>query len=117
MGRVATACGPPALALIGIAIICLLFPVAAHADDLYVVNGRFDTVSQYTIEGDGSLEAKTPDSLPTGSAPKGIVVSPDGRSAYVADGLLLLDLLGASIDAGREAEAEAPGDRQRSLRS
>ena len=42
-------------------------------------------MSQYTIKGDGSLEAKTPESLPTGSAPKGTVFSPDGRSAYVAN--------------------------------
>ena len=52
---------------------------------LYVVNQTSNTVSQYDIEAGGTLKAKTPDSVHTGSSPVGMAVAPDGQHVYVVN--------------------------------
>ena len=64
-----------------------LFPdgIAVSGNSVYVSSFGGGSVSQYTINPTtGTLSAKTPATIGTeGSAPDGIAVSPDGRSAYV----------------------------------
>ncbi len=44
------------------------------------------TVSQYSIDPlTGALSPKTPASVPTGRAPQGVAVTPDGKSVYVTN--------------------------------
>ena len=79
---VATGLGPSAIA------------VSSDGKSAYVTNtanpGEGGTgpasVSQYTIDPTtGQLSAKTPATIATGTDPLGIALSPDGRSAYVAN--------------------------------
>jgi 6-phosphogluconolactonase (cycloisomerase 2 family) len=61
--------------------------VSPNGTSLYVLNfGIASTVSQYTIAPDGTLSAKTVPSVPTGTTPTSIVVSPNGQYAYVTNG-------------------------------
>jgi DNA-binding beta-propeller fold protein YncE len=49
-----------------------------------------DTVSQYDIDPlTGALSPKTPATVPTGTFSRGIAVTPDGNTAYVANGVLI----------------------------
>jgi 6-phosphogluconolactonase (cycloisomerase 2 family) len=61
--------------------------VSPNGTSLYVLNfGVASTVSQYTIAANGTLSAKTVPSVPTGTTPSSIVVSPNGQYAYVTNG-------------------------------
>jgi DNA-binding beta-propeller fold protein YncE len=57
---------------------------AAAAPDAYVTNTGANTISHYTIGPDGALTGQ-PSPTATGTNPEGIAVSPDGKSAYVAN--------------------------------
>ena len=58
----------------------------ASASSLYVVNSNDGSVSQYGVAADGSLSPLSPAVVPAGPGHSaGIAVTPDGRSAYVAN--------------------------------
>jgi len=59
--------------------------VTPDGQNAYVVDYGADTVSQYTVFADGSLNPKFPAAVATGSFPAAIAVSPDGKSVYVAN--------------------------------
>ena len=44
-----------------------------------------DSVSQYTVLANGTLEAKTPATVPTGATPTGVQLTPNGKYAYVVN--------------------------------
>ena len=46
---------------------------------------RAHTVSQYDVGAGGALSPKSPATVATGAGPRGVAVSPDGRSVYVAN--------------------------------
>lgn len=48
-------------------------------------NGYGNTVSQYTIETDGTLTPMSPSAVPAGQGPNSITVDPSGRFAYVVN--------------------------------
>ena len=59
---------------------------AASASSLYVVNLNDGSVSQYEVAADGSLSPLSPAVVPAGPGHSvGIAITPDGRSAYVAN--------------------------------
>ncbi|MDQ6777550.1 MAG: lactonase family protein, partial [Actinomycetota bacterium] len=65
---------------------CLALPAsAAAAGSAYVTNGQSADVSQYAIGAGGMLSSLTPATVATGGSPSGVAVSPDGKSAYVAN--------------------------------
>jgi DNA-binding beta-propeller fold protein YncE len=74
---------PPEIGDVGVTSVA----AAASPDrrSLYVANQTSGTVSQFDIAADGTLSAKTPSSVGTGSSPLGIAVSPDGRHVYVVN--------------------------------
>jgi DNA-binding beta-propeller fold protein YncE len=75
-----------ALCLVALAL--FVVPVAAQATgNVYVTNaaGNANTVSQYAIGADGALSSLNPATIATDSFPHGIAVTPDGKSAYVAN--------------------------------
>jgi DNA-binding beta-propeller fold protein YncE len=66
------------------------FGVAVSPDgkSAYVTNefggtGSSGTVSQYDVGPGGALSPKTPATVPTGTGPQGVAVSPDGEHVYV----------------------------------
>jgi DNA-binding beta-propeller fold protein YncE len=67
------------------------FGVAVSPDgaSVYVANSGNDTaiysVSQYDVGAGGALSPKSPATVATGVDPRGVAVSPDGGSAYVAN--------------------------------
>ena len=68
-------------------VVCFLgaaAPGAAAAPFVYVANGRSDKVSQYDSFG-GGLSPLLPFTVPAGSKPLHLAVSPDGRSVYVTN--------------------------------
>jgi DNA-binding beta-propeller fold protein YncE len=64
--------------------------VSPDGKNAYVTNGgegsEFDNVSQYSIDPTtGKLSPKEPATVAAGKHPHGIAISPDGKSAYVAN--------------------------------
>jgi DNA-binding beta-propeller fold protein YncE len=63
--------------------------VSPDGKSVYVANNSqfapAGTVSQYDVGAGGALAPKTPASVAAGIGPESIVVSPDGKSVYVAD--------------------------------
>lgn len=49
----------------------------------YAVNRAQHTVSQFEIQGGGTLKAMTPPTVPTGALPKAIAATADGKFVYV----------------------------------
>jgi len=59
---------------------------AARADPFaYVTNFLDNSVSQYDIGAGGLLAPVSPATVAAGGGPRGVAVSPDGRSVYVAN--------------------------------
>ena len=59
---------------------------AASASSLYVVNLNDGSVSEYGVAADGALSPLSPAVVPAGPGHSvGIAITPDGRSAYVAN--------------------------------
>jgi DNA-binding beta-propeller fold protein YncE len=52
---------------------------------VYVTNGLSGNVAQYAVGAAGALTPKDPATVSAGAQPRGIAVSPDGRSVYVAN--------------------------------
>jgi DNA-binding beta-propeller fold protein YncE len=64
--------------------------VRPGGDSAYAANSGDPTsgggsVSQYNVGADGSLSPKQPNTVPAGSNPADVAVSPDGQSVYVTD--------------------------------
>jgi 6-phosphogluconolactonase len=59
--------------------------VAWAAQNVYATDPGNNSVAQYAIGSTGGLSPLTPATVPAGSAPWAIVVSPDDKSAYVAN--------------------------------
>ena len=74
---------PPEIGDVGVTSVA----AAASPDrrSLYVANQTSGTVSQFDIAVDGTLSAKTPASVATGSSPLGVGVAADGRHVYVVN--------------------------------
>jgi DNA-binding beta-propeller fold protein YncE len=73
-------------AVVGI-VVCFLgaaAPGAAATPFVYVANGGSDNVSQYDSFG-GGLSPLSPFTVPAGSEPLHLAVSPDGRNVYVTN--------------------------------
>jgi 6-phosphogluconolactonase (cycloisomerase 2 family) len=75
-----------------VAAICLTMgavaglPAAAPAaQNVYATDAGSNTVWQYAVGSTGGLSPLTPATVPAGPAPWAIVVSPDDKSAYVAN--------------------------------
>jgi DNA-binding beta-propeller fold protein YncE len=69
-------------------VLAFVLPAAAQAaGSAYVANDAFPgTVSQYAVGAGGLLSPLSPATVATGSnAPTGVAVTPDGKSAYVAN--------------------------------
>jgi 6-phosphogluconolactonase len=66
---------------------CLLgsAAVAQAAPFAYVTNGLSGNVSQYAIDPVGGLSPLNPATVPAGSSPNGVAITPNGMSAYVAN--------------------------------
>jgi hypothetical protein len=62
--------------------------ITPNGQNLYVTNIDDGTVSQFTINADGSLTPKSPPTVATGITPRGIAVHPNGLSAYVTNALV-----------------------------
>ena len=58
---------------------------ASASEGVYVTNLFNDSLTQYTIGTGGSLSPDSTTTVSTGSAPYGVVVSPNGLYAYVAN--------------------------------
>jgi 6-phosphogluconolactonase (cycloisomerase 2 family) len=67
---------------------CLALPASAAAmgGTVYVTNTGSKNVAQFAIGSHDALAALTPPTIESGSSPEGVVVSPDGKSLYVANG-------------------------------
>jgi sugar lactone lactonase YvrE len=59
-------------------------PAAQAAGGVYVADNGSGSVSQFGVSG-GGLSALSPSSVSAGQSPFGVVVSPDGKSVYVAN--------------------------------
>lgn len=60
--------------------------VAVHPSGKYAyVANQFGTVSQYTVNNDGSLTALSPTSVAAGQLPTSVAVDPSGKYAYVTN--------------------------------
>src|SRR5438874_1010830 len=86
----ALARSPSRLRSDSIAVLLLLaflaLPAAAQARPfVYVTNFDGGAVSQYDVGAGGALTPKTPATVPTGGAPVGVAVSPNGASVYVTN--------------------------------
>ena len=57
--------------------------VTATANSVYVANYNAGTVTQYTIQADGSLAAMATPRVPTGAGPSMVAITPSGAFAYV----------------------------------
>jgi 6-phosphogluconolactonase len=66
-------------------VVCLLrtAPSVQAGPFVYVTNPLSGNVSQYDAAGDGALVPLSPPTVSTVNPPKGVAVSPDGKSAYV----------------------------------
>jgi DNA-binding beta-propeller fold protein YncE len=77
---------PPTVAARSIPIAVAVSP---DSSSVYVTNGDVAnseySVSQYSVGASGILTPKSPPRVATGTNPRGIVVSVDGRSVYVAN--------------------------------
>jgi len=75
------------------------FGIAESPDgaNVYVTNDLGDTVSEFSVAGDGTLSLIG--SQLTGLTPRGIAVSPNGKSVYVTDGASTT-VLQFSVEAG-----------------
>jgi DNA-binding beta-propeller fold protein YncE len=62
-----------------------LFSIVASPDgkSVYAIGGS--VVSEFDVKAGGLLMPKNPATVAAGSSPRGIAISPDGSSAYVAD--------------------------------
>jgi 6-phosphogluconolactonase (cycloisomerase 2 family) len=70
--------------------LCAFCPAALAAKPstaAYVVDSNNNTVLQYSVAANGTLTADTPDTVATGLGPVSLVLSPNGKSAYVANQL------------------------------
>src|ERR1700738_5325697 len=64
----------------------LALPAVACANgSVYVANQLSGNVSQYAIGSGGLLSPMTPATVPAGSDPRAIALSPSGKSAYVTN--------------------------------
>ena len=72
-------------AVAAFAVLVLSAAPAGAATHVYVTNSQGDDVSQYAVGAGGLLASLAPPAVPAGEFPQeGIIVSPDGRSVYVA---------------------------------
>ncbi len=62
-----------------------ILPAGARASNVYAVANGSATVAQYDIGAGGRLTPKTPTGVAAGSDPYDIAITPDGKSAYVAN--------------------------------
>ena len=95
---------PVALALLAILALPAL---AAGARNAYVTNFD-DTVSQFDVGAGGALAAKSPATVPAGNAPRGVAVSPDGKSAYVVNSIASGTVSQFDVGAGGALAAQSP---------
>jgi DNA-binding beta-propeller fold protein YncE len=74
-------------ASVAISLLGALFPAGpASASSLYLVNLNDGSVSQYGVGAGGALSPLSPAVVPAGPGlSEGIAITPDGRSAYVAN--------------------------------
>jgi DNA-binding beta-propeller fold protein YncE len=106
----------PTAACPGILLGCGPVGVAVSPDSrsVYVTNdpplfGESGVISQYTAGADGTLSPKSPPTVPTGTNPFELAVTPDGLSVYVTDsGLPQGAVLQYSVGADRTLTPKTP---------
>jgi DNA-binding beta-propeller fold protein YncE len=81
-----------------------LTPDGSHA---YVTNFSIHSVSQFDVNADGSLTPMVPATVEAGPSPRGIAVSPDGASIYVANQAAIGTVAQFSVGPGGKLTAKS----------